>query len=60
MERDYMVSESTHGTGDLPRHASPLQLGGGVKNIRKVFAGGIKNFYFSGGSRNFEVKIKIA
>ena len=59
MERDYMVSESTHGTGDLPRHASPPPAWGGVKNFRKVFATGIRNFYFSGGSRNFEVKIKI-
>ena len=40
---------------------------GGGKNFRKVFAGerGCRNFYFGGergggGSRNLEVKIKIA
>ena len=49
-------------------HALLLQLGGGGgKNFRKVFAGerGCRNFYFGGergggGSRNLEVKIKIA
>ena len=42
---------------------SPLQLGEGVKNIRKVFAGGSEILILvGGGSRNFnfEVKIKIA
>ena len=43
---------------------SPLQLGEGVKNIRKVFAGGSEILILvgEGGSRNFnfEVKIKIA
>ena len=49
----------------------PLQLGGGGgKNFRKVFAGGVRSFYFwgggeggtfvGGGSHNFEVKIKTA
>ena len=49
-----------------------LILGGGggrgSKNFRKVFAGGVRNFYFGrgggggnfvGGSHNFEVKLKI-
>ena len=28
---------------------APSSLGGGVKKFRKVFAGGIRNFYFGGG-----------
>ena len=28
---------------------APSSLGGGVKKVRKVFAGGIRNFYFGGG-----------
>ena len=47
---------------------SSSSLEGGGKNFRKVFAGerGCRNFYFGGerggrgGSRNLEVKIKIA
>ena len=49
MERDYMVSESTHGTGDLPRHASPPPAWGGVKNFRKVFATGSEISLLVGG-----------
>ena len=31
-------------------HPSPLQLGGGVKNFKKIFAGaGVRNFYFGAG-----------
>ena len=44
---------------------SPSSLGG--KNFRKVFAGGVRKFYFGRGGRyiveglrNLEVKIKIA
>ena len=35
----------------FPGHAPPLQLRGGeVKNFRKVFAGGVRHFYFGGGN----------
>ena len=53
-----------------PGHAPPPPAwgGGGGKNFRKVFAGGVRSFYFGGeggtfvggGSHNFEVKIKTA
>ena len=35
----------------FPGHTPPLQLRGGeVKNFRKVFAGGVRHFYFGGGN----------
>ena len=44
-------------------HTSPPAWGEeGVKNFRKIFAGGSQTFYFGEGgrSRNFEGKFKIA
>ena len=42
----YFVNQGMH-PSPLPHH-HPLQLGGGVKNFRKVFTwgGGFRNFYF--------------
>ena len=54
---------------NVPEHASPLQLGEGVKKFQKslCWEGGVRTFYFGGElccwrgeSCHFEVKTKTA